>query len=297
MSDTEGHGGGVLMVLLAGVCLSSSGLLLRHMEAADGWQILFWRNLAFVATVSGVVLLRHRRHSLRAVLATGRPGAVVAVSLGLGSACYVFAMLNTTVANVLFILSAAPFVTALAAWLLLRERVTRTALGAMTVSLAGIALMFADGLLNGRMLGNVFALGVTLSFVIMLLAIRTARSVDMVPAVVGAGLVGALLAMTMSESLVISRHDLLLCLLLGSAQFGAGFVLLTLGARRLPAAETALLSLTETVLGPIWVWLAIDETPSLLTLAGGLIVMIAVVGHALLGLRERGTPPAATLGE
>ena len=74
-------------------------------------------------------------------------------------------------------------------------------------------------------------------------------------------------------------------------------VLLTLGARRLPAAETALLSLTETVLGPIWVWLAIDETPSLLTLAGGLIVMIAVVGHALLGLRERGTPPAATLGE
>ena len=274
------------MVLSAGVCLSTAGVLLRHIESADGWQILFWRNIAFVLTLVAFVFSRHGRNSVQALRATGRAGLVVALSLGLGSICYVFAMLNTTVANVVFMLGAAPFVTALAAWLVLGERVSRGALTAMTAALAGITLMVADGMLNGRWLGSVFAAGVVLSFVTMLLAVRGARRVDMVPAVAGAGLLGALAGLLMSDSLAISGHDLVLCLLLGSAQFGAGFILITLGARRLPAAETALLSLTETVLGPIWVWLAVNEVPGSLSLAGGVVVMLAVLVQSRLAMRR-----------
>ncbi len=277
---------GVVMVLAAGACLSTAGVLLRHLEQADGWQILFWRNIAFVVTVGAFVFLRHRRNSLRALRATGRPGLLVALALGLGSICYVFAMLNTTVANVLFMLGAAPFVTALAAWALLGERVTRGALLAMIVALLGITLMFADGLLNGRWLGMVFALGVMLAFVVMLLAIRSARGVDMVPAVIGAGVLGALAGLVMSDSLAISLHDFVICMALGSAQFGAGFILMTLGARRLPAAETALLSLSETVLGPLWVWLVVNETPGPFSLGGGVVVMLAVVTQSLRAMRS-----------
>ena len=276
------------MVLSAGVCLSTAGVLLRHIESADGWQILFWRNIAFVLTLVAFVFSRHGRNSVQALRATGRAGLVVALSLGLGSICYVFAMLNTTVANVVFMLGAAPFVTALAAWLVLGERVSRGALTAMTAALAGITLMVADGMLNGRWLGIVFAAGVVLSFVTMLLAVRGARRVDMVPAVTGAGLLGALVGLLMSDSLAVSAHDLALCLLLGSAQFGAGFILITLGARRLPAAETALLSLTETVLGPLWVWLAVSEAPGPLSLAGGVVVMVAVVVQSRIAMRSGG---------
>jgi len=241
---------------------------------------------AFLLTLACFVGVRHGRDSLRAVRATGRAGVVVALSLGLGSACYVFAMLNTTVANVLFILGATPFLTALAAWLLLGERVGRGALVAMGAALAGIGLMFADGLLHGGLLGNFIALGVMASFVVMIITIRRGRAVDMVPAIGAAGLVGMALGALLADTLAVSVRDLLLCLLLGSAQFGAGFILITLGARRLPAAQTALLSLSETVLGPLWVWLAVDETPGALTLAGGLAVLAAVASQALAALRR-----------
>lgn len=283
----SGYARGVVMILLAGVCLSTSGLILRHMEAPDGWRILFWRNFAFLLTLATFVFFRYRSRSLAAVMATGRAGVIVAVSLGLGAACYVIAMLHTTVANVVFIVSATPFITAVAAWLVLGERVSRGALAAMFAALIGIGLMFMDGMVHGRMLGNIIAIGVMVSFMIMLVAIRSTRGVDMVPAVAGAGVVGALLGLVMAGGdVAMSRHDTLLALLMGSAQFGVGFILITLGTRHVPAAEAALLSLTETVLAPLWVWLAVSETPSGYTLAGGLVVLAALLAQALDGIRR-----------
>jgi len=84
----------------------------------------------------------------------------------------------------------------------------------------------------------------------------------------------------------ISGHDLGLALLLGSAQLGAGFLLITLGARRVPAAEVPLLALTEVVLAPIWVWLWVSEVPGRLTLLGGAVVLAAVLGQAIIRLRR-----------
>ena len=91
----------------------------------------------------------------------------------------------------------------------------------------------------------------------------------------------------MSDTLVLSGHDLVLCLFLGVAQYTGGFVLITLGARFLPAAEVALLSLAETVLAPIWVWAGVGEVPALLTLAGGAVVLSAVVAQAATGMRSQ----------
>ena len=98
----------------------------------------------------------------------------------------------------------------------------------------------------------------------------------------------AALGFVMADSLVLSRHDLALCLFLGVVQYTGGFVLITLGARYLPAAEVALLSLAETVLAPIWVWLGVGEVPALLTLAGGVIVISAVIAQAVTGMRSQG---------
>ena len=111
----------------------------------------------------------------------------------------------------------------------------------------------------------------------------------MVPATCLGGLVSLLIAAVMLDDFAISGQDLVLCLLLGSVQVGAGFLLITLGARHVPSAEVPLFALTETVLAPIWVWLAIDEVPSVLTLAGGAAVLAAVAVAGLAGLRAR--PP------
>ena len=281
------HATGVAIVLVAGLMLSLSGVTLRHIESASGWQILFYRSLTFFVVVTLYLVFRYRTRVVRAFVTTGRPGLVVAVSLGLGSACYLFALLLTTVANALFIISSAPFVTAVLGWIVLRERVRPLTWLTMTIALAGIAVMFVNGIQSGRLLGNIVALGPAVSFAIMLVTLRRAGDRDMIPAICLAGFVGAALGFTMADTLILSRHDLALCLFLGVFQYTGGFVLITLGARYLPAAEVALLSLAETVLAPVWVWLGVGEVPTVLTLAGGAIVLSAVVAQAVTGMRSQ----------
>ncbi len=278
---------GVLMVLCAGICLSTGGLIVRHIETADGWQIIFYRATSFVVTLLIFLAVRYRGRVVQPFKNTGVNGLLVAMFLGLGSLCYLFALLLTTVANVVFIISAAPFFTAAAAWLLLGERVRAVTWFFMAAALAGIGLMFVDGFVTGRWFGNVLALGVVASFVGMLVVIRQSKAIDMVPATCLGGVVAGVISVFMVDTFWISRQDLILCILLGSAQFGAGFILITMGTRLVPAAEVALLSLTETVLAPIWVWFFVNEVPSVFTLVGGATVLTAVVGQAVGGMRKQ----------
>ena len=111
--DQRRHATGVTLVLTAGAMLSLAGITLRHIESAGGWQILFYRSLTFFVVVALYLVFRYRTRVVHAFVTTGRPGLIVALSLGLGSACYVFALLLTTVANAVFIISSAPFMTAI----------------------------------------------------------------------------------------------------------------------------------------------------------------------------------------
>jgi drug/metabolite transporter (DMT)-like permease len=80
-------------------------------------------------------------------------------------------------------------------------------------------------------------------------------------------------------------RDLALLVLLGFGQIGLGLILLMIGGRLIPAPEVALISLLEVVLGPLWAWIFISESPSAATLVGGVIVLAAVV------LQVRAVPP------
>ena len=182
-------------------------------------------------------------------------------------------------------LALGPFIAAALGWLVLRERVRPVAWLCMCVALAGVGLMFVDGLAAGRLVGNLVALGPPASFAVMIVMFRRRKGVDMVPATCLGGLVGILAGAAMADGFAISGPDLALCVLLGSVQVGAGFLLITLGARHVPAGEVALFALTETVLAPIWVWLLVDEVPSLPSLAGGALVLAAVTVAAVAGLR------------
>ncbi len=289
-----GYAKGVAMVLLAGVCLSSGGLIVRHIETADGWQVLFYRSISFAVTVLLFLLWRYQGRVVEPFKQIGGAGAVVALALGVGFSCYLFGMIMTTVANVSFTIAASPFMAALLAWILLREKVSLVTWVAMVASLIGIGIMFADGLAAGSWIGNLVTLGAPLTYAVMIVALRHAKARDMMPATCLAGVVSAAISLTMVEApltggLAIPPGDLILSLLLGSVQIGFGFILITLATRSVPAAEVGLLSLTETLLAPLWVWLIISEEPAWLTLLGGAVVLIAVLGQGLWGLKiERG---------
>jgi drug/metabolite transporter (DMT)-like permease len=204
---------GVAMVLVAGVCLSFGGLILRHVESADIWLMVFYRSITFSGTLLLFLAVVYRGRLVRPFLAIGPEGVVVALSLGVGAVCYLVAIDLTTVANVVFILGTGPLLTALLGRLVLGERVRPVTWIAMAAALCGIALMVVEGLDSGRLTGNVVALGAAAAFAVMVVAIRRAKSVDMVPASCLGGLVGAAAAATMVGGFGISG--------LGSGRRGA----------------------------------------------------------------------------
>lgn len=275
---------GVVMILTATLCLSLGGLILRNMEAADGWQVMFYRSISFVVTLLALLVYRYRGGLLAAFRATGTDGVLVALLLAAGSICYLFSLLLTTVANAMFIIAATPLFVAVVAWFVIGERVRPSTWAVMIVALCGIGLMVGDGLASGRVLGSVVALGVVVTFGGMIVVIRRSKAVDMLPATCMAGVVGGAAAFFMAGDLEVSSHDLVLSLLMGSVQFGAGFALITMGTRHVPAAEVSLLSLLEPILASLWVWIFVNEVPATLTLIGGAVVLGAVSCQAVAGL-------------
>ena len=140
-------------------------------------------------------------------------------------------------------------------------------------------------------------MGSALGFALFTVALRWQHKEDMLPAVCLGGFVTALVAGIMclasGKGLAVSPHDLLLAGLLGIGQLGLGMTLFTYGSKAVPAAELALLAMSEVVLGPLWVWLALGETAGLWTLLGGALLLAAIAGNALSGLRRKPPPIGA----
>jgi drug/metabolite transporter (DMT)-like permease len=284
---------GVAMVLLAATLLSTGGLILRHMEAAGPWQVLFYRSIAMAAAGLALVALQYRGDIVGPFRDMGRGGLLAATALAVSMVGYVFAIMLTTVANAMFVISSAPFFAAGLAWLLLRERVRPSTLLTIAAAVAGIGLMFVDGISGRGLPGLVIALICAASYAVLVVLLRRFRDVDMLPALIAANLAIIAVAGVMADGLAIPLHDILLAGLMGVAQTGAGFFLIMLGARRVPAAEVSLLLLLEIILSPVWVWIAIAEVPTRIALIGGLIVFGAVLTQAVIGvLWERRLRPA-----
>ncbi len=288
---------GVVLVLIAGCFWSIAGLVVRLMHDATEWQILFYRSLALVVTLLLYVGARNRGDLSGAFRRAGPDAALAGAFLSIGFACWIFAMTHTTIANALFVLSAAPFLAAIFARLFIAERVKSSTWLYMLLASSGVAVMVAEGAAVGMLAGNLFALGAATGFAAFSVTLRKGKAVDMTPAVcwagVWAGLFGAFMLSGAQSGFALSSNDLLLCALLGCVQAGLGLILFTLGSRHLPAAEITLLSLTEVVLGPIWVWLGVGEIPSQLTLLGGAIVLTAILAQAIHGVKTR--PPVGVV--
>jgi drug/metabolite transporter (DMT)-like permease len=158
---------------------------------------------------------------------------------------------------------------------------------AIAIGFSGIAMMFAGSLGTGALLGNLIALGVPLAFAGQLIALRRrAANIDMLPTVLIAGLVSLPLAFVFAWPLEATARDLVMLAIMGGFQLALGCALMTIAVRHLPAAEIGLFALLETILGPLWVWLAYGEWPHDLALIGSLVVVGALAANALLGLRR-----------
>jgi len=274
------HGKGVAIALGIAGAWSFSGLIFRSIEEAGSWETVFYRSIGVSFGVSLAVLLRHRGGTWQACRKIGRPGITAALCLCGGSLLFLHALHFTTIANITFVLAVSPFIAAALAWLLLRETVTLRTWVAAAMALSGVGIMVFDELALGDATGIFMALGTATLMAGYAVSVRLGRNVDMTPAIALSGILAVLGSVLIISDFSISWHDLVLCLLQGAVISAACNSLFAYAARAVPAAELMLLGLIETVLAPTWVWLAIGEVPSLATVIGGAIILVAVIGHA-----------------
>ena len=269
---------GRIYIALSAVAWSSAGVLQRELTVGTGTQ-LAGRAIFAVLSLFLYVTFLERGKPWGAFRGMGRPGLAVAALMAISSASFITALNHTTVANVLFMQALAPIMAALLGVVVLKEPVSRNTWIAMAVAIAGVAIMIGG---PGRptLVGEVLSFVMTLSFAVMLVITRHQREVSMAPATCLSQVVVLVLAAPLAHPGQVDGRNLALMAVLGFGQIGLGLLFLSIGARLIPAAEVALISLLEIVLGPLWAWLAVSESPPAATLVGGAIVLAAVVFQA-----------------
>jgi drug/metabolite transporter (DMT)-like permease len=275
LEESQRQRRGQIYVALAAVAWSTAGVLQRQLTLDTPTQVAGRAAFAGVALLAYVAVVERGRvvHAFRSV---GLAGIGVALCVATASASFISALNHTTVARVLFILAIAPVLAALLARVALGEPITRRTVQAMALALAGVTLMLgAPG--EGSLAGDGLAFLAALSFALMIVITRWRHDVSMAPATCLSQVILVAAFLPFASPAEINGEDVAWLAALGIGQIGLGFALLTVGARLIPAAQVGLITLLEVVLGPLWVWLALDERPSTLTLVGGAIVIVAIV--------------------
>ncbi|MFT5111775.1 MAG: DME family drug/metabolite transporter [Parasphingorhabdus sp.] len=294
MSKPLSHADGMILVLLAGVFWSTMGIGIRSIVDANVWQILLYRSIALTLFLLLIISVRSKWKPWRTIKRSGAAGVIGGWGLVFAFSGGIYAIQTTTVANAMFLFASAPFLAAFLGWVILRESVRKSTWYAMIIAIFGIIMMVVDGFSTGNSTGNISAMLSATGFAVFTIALRWGKLEDMMPTVLLAGYFATIVALTVclvnDYSLHLSSNDAIISVAMGVFQVGVGLAIFTLGSKVVPAAELALLCMTEVLLGPIWVWIFLGETASTYTLIGGAILMVAIGLNALTGLRRKPIP-------
>jgi drug/metabolite transporter (DMT)-like permease len=275
--DTHQRRRGRLFVTLAAVAWSTAGLFQRELSVDVPTQ-LAGRALFAALGLLAYIAVSERGRVLEAFRAIGRGGIAIVVLLAVSSGSFLVALNHASVANVLFMQALAPIIAAALGSLLGESVATRTWI-AMGVALTGVAVM-VGGPGSAGWLGQGLSLLMAVSFAATLVITRHRRDVSMAPATCLSQLIVFAAAAPWAPPPGAGGRGRPRLATLGICQIGLGLVFLTIGGRLIPAAEVALITLLEILLGPLWVWLFLSERPAAATLVGGLVVLAAVLVQA-----------------
>jgi drug/metabolite transporter (DMT)-like permease len=275
---------GTFLVTGSAVAYSTAGFFTRLIDL-DVYTLLFWRGL-FAGLFMGIcIVATHRRETFPTLQKIGFPGLLVALLSTIATICYLNALRLTTVAEVMAINATSPFISGALAWVMIGERENWKVTAASLVALLGVVIMVGPSAMSGKTAGALLALAMTFSLALMIVVMRAKKSISMLPASCLSAFLSALVVSPFVSTTIPTGLNMLNLALFGTAQFGLGLILLTLGTRHITALRTSLLSRLQTVLGPMWVWLASDEIPPTPTLIGGSLVVLSTFAAALVAIK------------
>ncbi|MDH3859304.1 MAG: DMT family transporter [Gammaproteobacteria bacterium] len=283
-----------LLITACGVLVISPDGLLTRLIVTDHWTMIFWRALFLSFGMWLVISFAYPNRVWQQYRTVKGPGLWMVTAYSLGTISFIFAITHTSVANTLIILSTTPLFAAIIGRLLLHEKIQPRTIIAILLVATGITIMTSgsvnqqNGLLGdlAAILGSFF-LACGFSFV------RRFPQVSAFSAISCSGLLTALVILPFAAPLSVSQADLGYLMVMGLYMLPIGTALMFLGPRYIPAPEVGLLLLLESILGPVWVWLALGEEPGASTLLGGAIVISTLVVNTIWALKFPRLEPTA----
>ena len=268
---------GYILLLFGGFCLSWGGFIIRSFEEASIWQILFLRSFFFLLALIAFLFVTYKKNTFNIIKESGLPGLLGGFVLSFSFVAFVVAMSNTTVANVVFIISTQTMFLAIFGYFYLKEKVSLIGLISILLAMSGIIIMVGDSISGGSLFGNIVALAIPINFAILVMIIRKNTKVDMVPAIFYSGIFSLIYGFFLAESFEFTKHDLWMGFLLGVPQLAVSFICITIGSRTVESATVGILMLMETLCAPLWVWLFLNEIPPISVFIGGGVIISAII--------------------
>jgi len=289
---------GVIFAAAGAVCWSLGGALVRLTDGIDVWQIIFYRSVTVLLCMGLWLGIRYRGTLYSRMADAGINAVIAGVAVGTAGLTFVAALFYTTVAQAIFMVGVSPFLSAILGFWILREHIPGITWVAMTVALAGMAIIFYGGGGSGALAGTALALFSAFCFSCYAVLLRWGQKTEMSTALVWNALyliVICAIVMLLPTGLAtesgfaqfaIGWRNFAAVFIMGAIQLTLGLILFTVGSRSVPAAQLALIALVEPTLSPLWAWLAANELPPIWTFAGGAVILCAIVIQTLFSTSE-----------
>lgn len=282
---TAGYPAAIALVVLATTGWSLAGVFVRLLPGLNGWQINCWRGLSMAIFLLAYLVVANGKQTLTTF--RSMPGIAMLAGAGffaLGSTLYVTSLTLTSTANVSAIGAIAPvFVIVLSAWVT-KEHPGKAAWIAAFLAIAGVSIIFRDGLRSGDWLGSLVAIAVALCFAGQTLTLRRFRDLEMMPAILVGGLAVFVIA-GIAGGFEVPWREIGILAVMGPVQLAIPLILFARAARQVPAATLSLIALLDVVLNPIWSWIGVGEIPAVASFVGGVVIVTAVSLSVLAGRR------------
>ena len=276
---------GSLLAFVAVMFITPDSLFIR-LSNLDTWGLVFYRGIIPFFTVFFGMLLIYKLNFFKILFNSGVHGIIYIITFSITNITFVVSIQNTNVANTLVMIATAPMLSAIFGAIFLKEPPDRKTLISIIITFFAIIYIFFDSLKVGNLYGDVLGFITAFGLALGAITIRSAKTKNLVPAAVVGKLFVASFALFFIESFVLIDRDLFIVPLMCILCVAIPFVLVTIAPRFITAAEVNLFFLLETIIGPIWVWVIINEQPSIETLQGGAIIVITLALHSFLKLRK-----------
>ncbi len=275
------HLKGVVITALGVLIISPDGLLTRLIDT-DHWTLIFWRTLLLSFGMWMIASVVHPRSTWQSYREMGRPGLLMVVLYSFGTVSFITAITHTSVANTLIILSTTPLFAALIGLVLFREIIELRTWCAITLVAFGVYIISSEsGGQGASLFGDIAAMLGAFFLAAGFSVVRRRPGISVFPVISSSGLITAILILPLAQPLSITQQDLGYLIVMGVYMLPIGTALMYIGPKYIPASEVGLMLLLESVLGPTWVWLALDEQPGQRTLIGGAIILSTLAINTL----------------